>query len=99
MCIFILGFSKAYDSVDKKNSLKKSECYGIRGDVHLLLRSYLDGRKLFVSFRGYELTCKKWSWIKLEVCLYIQKKIGKYKSLKVKSVKKVKTYYYKDKYL
>ena len=31
----------------------------MRGNMHLLISSYLDGRKQFVSFGGYESTCEK----------------------------------------
>ena len=29
------------------------ELYGVRENIHLLISSYLDGRKQFVSFGGY----------------------------------------------
>ena len=35
------------------------ECYGIRGNMHLLISSYLNGRKQFVNFGGYESNCEK----------------------------------------
>ena len=56
---FILDLSKALDSVDRNILLRKLECYDVRGNMHLLISSYLDGRKQFVSFGGYESTCEK----------------------------------------
>ena len=37
----------------------KLECYGVTGNMHLLINSYLSGRKQFVSFRGYKSTYEK----------------------------------------
>ena len=54
----LLNLSKAFDSVDRKIFLRKLECYGLRGHIHLLIKSYLDGRKQFVSFGGYESSCE-----------------------------------------
>ena len=59
VCAVFLDLSKAFDSVDRNILLRKLECYGVRGNMHLLISSYLDGRKQFVSFGGYESTCEK----------------------------------------
>ena len=59
VCAVFLDLSKAFDSVDRNILLKKLEFYGIRGNMHLLISSYLDDRKQFVSFGGYESTCEK----------------------------------------
>ena len=57
--VFLDLKSKAFDSVDRIILLRKLECYGVRGNMHLLISSYLDGRKQFISFGGYESTCEK----------------------------------------
>ena len=59
VCAVLLDLSKAFDSVDRNILLKKLELYGTIGNMHLLISSYLDDRKQFVSFGGYESTCKK----------------------------------------
>ena len=58
VCAVFLDLSKTFDSVDRNILLKKFEFYGIRGNMHLLISSYLDDRKQFVSFGGYQSTCK-----------------------------------------
>ena len=59
VCAVFLDLSKAFDSVDRNILLRKLESYGVRGNMYLLISSYLDGRKQFVSFGGYESTCKE----------------------------------------
>ena len=39
--------------------LRKMEYYSVKGNIHLLISKCLDGRKQFVSFKGYESTCEK----------------------------------------
>ena len=59
ICAVFFNLSKAFNSVDRKILLRKLECYGVRGNMHLLIKSYLDGMKQFVSFGGYESICEK----------------------------------------
>ena len=59
-----MDLSKAFDSVDRNILLRKLECCGVRGNMHLLISSYIDVRKQFVSFGGYESTCEKFEvWV------------------------------------
>ena len=58
LCAVLIDLSKAFDCVDRGVLLDKLEGYGIRGKISLLLKSYLGERKQFVSFGGYESTCK-----------------------------------------
>ena len=59
VCAVLLDLSKVFDTVDRRILLNKLKCYCIRGKMHLLIKSYLDQRKQFVNFRGYESTCEK----------------------------------------
>ena len=59
VCAVLLDLSKAFDTVDRRILLNKLECYGIRGKMQSLIKSYLDQRKQFVNFSGYESTCEK----------------------------------------
>ena len=49
VCTVFMDLSKSFDRVDRNILLKKLECYGVRGNMHLLTSSYLDRRKQFVS--------------------------------------------------
>ncbi len=50
-CVF-LDFSKAFNTVHHDICLLKLERYGIRGQVHDLIRSYLSNRKEYVYING-----------------------------------------------
>ena len=43
----------AFDTVDHTILLRKLQSYGIRGNVHVWLYSYLNIRSQFVHFNGY----------------------------------------------
>lgn len=53
--IFV-DYSKAFDLVNHNTLLKKLACYGVRGQVLLLLKSYLSHRKQVVQINN---TCSK----------------------------------------
>ena len=45
--VVLLDLSKAFDCVDREMLLKKTEFYGISGNMFLLLKSYLTERSQF----------------------------------------------------
>ena len=51
-CAIYLDLSKAFDTVDKNNLLKKLKHYGIRGTGLKLLENYLTNRKQCVAIDG-----------------------------------------------
>jgi len=51
-CGVFVDLQKAFDTVDHNILLAKLYHYGIRGKVHSLFRSYLTGRRQFVSILG-----------------------------------------------
>ena len=56
--IFI-DFSKAFDTVNHTILLRKLDNYGIRGNVHKLLSSYLSDRYQYVTYGGLNSTLLK----------------------------------------
>ena len=53
-CGVFIDLQKAFDTVDHKILLEKLYHYGIRGNAHDLLKSYLHNRQQFVSINGFE---------------------------------------------
>ena len=53
-CGMFIDLQKAFDTVDHKIILEKLYHYGIKGNAHDLLESYLHNRQQFVSINGFE---------------------------------------------
>ena len=51
--IFV-DLEKAFDTVNHQLLCKKLESYGLRGNVNMLMNSYLKDRKQFVSINGFD---------------------------------------------
>ena len=51
--IFV-DLEKAFDTVNHKILCEKMESYGLRGNVNMLMKSYLKDRKQFVSINGFD---------------------------------------------
>ena len=55
---FFFDLEKAFDTVHHDILCEKLKTYGLRGNINSLIKSYLTGRKQFVSVSGFESTAK-----------------------------------------
>ena len=56
----LLNMENITDLINYRSILiRKMEYYSVKGNIHLLIINYVDGRKQLVSFGGYESTCEK----------------------------------------
>lgn len=51
LCIFV-DLSKAFDTVSHQKLLEKIKCYGLRGKMYNLIKSYLSDREQYVEIDG-----------------------------------------------
>jgi len=49
-----VDLEKAFDTVNHMILTEKLNWYGFRGQINLLLKSYLNNRKQFVSINGFD---------------------------------------------
>ena len=58
VCGIFVDLEKAFDTVNHKSLCEKLNHYGLRGNINLLIQSYLSNRKQFVSINGFESTLR-----------------------------------------
>jgi len=56
--LVFLDLKKAFDTVLHNILIKKLEHYGIRKTFNKLIKSYLQGRKQFLTINGYQSSLK-----------------------------------------
>ena len=54
VCGIFVDLEKAFDTVNHKILCEKLDHYGLRGNINKLIKSYLHGRKQFVSLNGFD---------------------------------------------
>ena len=54
VCGIFVDLEKAFDTVNHMILTEKLNWYGFRGQINLLLKSYLNNRKQFVSINGFD---------------------------------------------